>query len=376
MQVIDFDIFQGMAPEITWLNNCGITPPSLSAKQAVTKYLENLHLNAFTKTDYIINNLNENIKSMLAECLDVDSSDLALIHNTAEGMNQFSHGLTLNSNDEIILLDEEYPSNYYPWKHFENKNCIIKKLSVTSFETVVKNFEGLLTNKTKLAALSAVHWLSGTLLPLKEISKICKSKSITLVIDGAQGVGHVEIKPKQQGFSFMAFSAWKWLMGPSGLGVIYVDKNRIDDIKPSFIGTNSVITDEDYLPYTDQLKPDAERFNYSTPSFIDWVYFEAALKDLQEIGFDTVRQQLIARSKFLYDEIQNLGFDITHIDFDQAASAIVTFKPKERPTTELIDYLKNNRIYAALRNDKVRISAHIFNRREQLSNVIDKLSKF
>ncbi len=129
------------------------------------------------------------------------------------------------------------------------------------------------TEKTRAVSLSAVHWCTGMPLPLERIGKLCREMEIEFGVDGAQGVGMRPMDVKAANISFMAFSAWKWLMGPLGLGVLYVEKDKLEKLKPRIVGTGSVVRDEEYLPYKTTLKPSADRFTISTPNFTDRVYF-------------------------------------------------------------------------------------------------------
>ncbi|MGA8180014.1 MAG: aminotransferase class V-fold PLP-dependent enzyme, partial [Desulfobacterales bacterium] len=297
--------------EMIWLNNCGTTPAGNHILTALSRFMKGYaRKGIFTETARFTE-VRSNIKNMLSRLLNCLPEELALIHNTAEGMNFISHGLKLSAEDEVILLQNEYPSNIYPWRHLEKKG--VKLLTApmeTSPPTFLKELKRLITPKTRAISLSAVHWCTGMPLPLGQVGQLCNENNIDFVVDGAQGVGMQPLDTRSAHIGYMAFSAWKWLMGPLGVGVLFVSQQKLNTLDPVFIGTASVINDKEYFPYKSELKPTADRFTISTANFNDWVYFEAALEFLQNIGFQTVRERIYELSAYLRDGLANLGFQV------------------------------------------------------------------
>ncbi len=262
-----------------WLNNCGITPAGAHIVRALEDYFKGFAQKGPWYAPDLPDETRNRIKKILSGLLNCETGELALIHNTAEGMNFISYGYPVHPGDEVILLENEYPSNVYPWRELEKRGA---RLVVTPMEEnperFLAEFEKRVTAKTKMAALSAVHWCTGMPLPMEEIGEICRQNKVELVVDGAQGVGMQPIDVKKCGISYMAFSAWKWLMGPLGMGVLYISRDRLDKLEPVFMATESVVDDKEYLPYKNELKPTADRYTYSTPNVTELIYLDAALK--------------------------------------------------------------------------------------------------
>ena len=218
-------------------------------------------------------------------------------------------------------------------------------------------------------SLSAVDWLTGIPLPLKEIGAICKENSILFVLDAAQGLGHIPIDVKEMNISCLCGSAWKWLLGPVGLGYLYISKSILNNIDPVFIGTSSFINEEEYLPYKTQLKESADRFLISTHSILDWVYFLESLEFLKKIGFANIRNRIFYLSGILRSELQKIGYDIFHKGISK--SGIVSVVSPKHSSLDTYKKLQANNVICALRDDRIRFSTHIMN---NISH-IKKLSK-
>jgi selenocysteine lyase/cysteine desulfurase len=360
--------------EMIWFNNCGITPAGKHIVKALSRFIEGYAKKGVLTEIAVYPEVQNNIKKFLSNLLNCSPDELALIHNTAEGMNFISHGLNLSIGDEVILLENEYPSNVYPWRHLEKKGV---KLIITPMESspeaFLKALERLITKKTRVVSLSSVHWCTGMPLPLNQVGRLCIENGIDFVVDGAQGVGIQPIDTKKDNISYMAFSAWKWLLGPLGMGILFVAKEKLPDLKPIFIGTDSVVRADEYLPYKSELKPSADRFAFSTANFNDWVYLEASLKFLHDIGFVAVRERIFELSAHLSEGLSKIGFNVFSSKFsDYQTGIVVCEKPGVNPDV-IMTHLKTNKIVAAQRLGRIRFSPHVYNSPEQIDEVVRAL---
>jgi selenocysteine lyase/cysteine desulfurase len=174
---------------------------------------------------------------------------------------------------------------------------------------------------------------------------------------------------------YMAFSAWKWLLGPLGLGVLFISKEKLNNLDSVFIGTDSVVRPNEYLPYKSELKPSADRFTFSTASFNDWVYFEAALKFLKAIGFSAVRERIFELSAQLSKGLTKIGFNVFSDQFPDYPTGIVVCEKPGVGSDAIMTHLKKNKIVAAERLGRVRFSPHVYISPEQIDEVVRVLEQ-
>lgn len=358
-----------------WLNNCGTTPAGRHIVRAVNEFLAGYAEKGVLTDIARYQDVQQRIKAILANLLHCRPEDLGLIHHTAEGMNFISHGLELRSGDEIILLENEYPSNVYPWLHWEAKGVHIKTAPLEAHpQRFLEKLNSLINSRTRVMALSAVHWCTGMPLPLNDIGELCRQKDIIFVVDGAQGVGLLPIDTHKARIDAMAFPAWKWLLGPLGLGVLYLSPEMLDRLKPTFVGTSSVVNDLEYLPYKSELKPSTDRYTISTPNFNDWVYFTSALAYLESIGFGKIGKRIQDLGDHLSRGLKGIGFKLCGDDFPDSPSGIVVGQKEGLSTQVVLSHLKKNKIVVAERLGRIRFSPHIYLLKDQLDRVIDILS--
>lgn len=310
------------------------------------------------------------INKTLGALIKADKEELAIIHNTSEGINFISHGLSFQEGDQVLLLRDEYPSNVYPWLHLQQKGVTIDYLEAhVDPEEFVKGLRAKINKNTRLVSISGVHWISGAIFPLKEVGQICKENDIFFCVDGTQAVGHVDVDVIDMSIDAMAFSAWKWLLGPLGLGVLYINKRRLPEVSTKFIGTSSVVDDESYLPYKSQLKPTAERFTYSTPSIHDWTHFYLSLKFLNQLGFSNVQARITELSRQTRQLLASQGLNFALSQELSQHTGIVSASHPKVPSASLVKELKASGFITALRNQHIRLAPHICNTHSQLTSL-------
>jgi cysteine desulfurase/selenocysteine lyase len=359
---------------LIWLNNCGTTPAGRPALEAVRRFLDGYSREgtAWGGKSYV--GVKAAIYRRLADLLNASPDEFALVHNTAEGMNFISRGLSLSPGDEILLLENEYPSNVYPWEHWREKGVKLKMVPCGDGpDQFLSAFVTAITPQTRVAAFSAVHWCTGMPLPLEQIGRLCAEKGVDWVVDGSQGVGLRGIDARACRIGYMAFSAWKWLLGPLGLGAMFIARERLEGLKPVFKGTESVINDGEYLPYKTALKPTADRFVYSTGNFSDWIYFEASLDYLAGLGFDEVRARIDSLAGHLREGLRGIGFVPAPIG---AETGIVAVDKPGVDSGAAVRHLKSKGIVAAERLGRIRFSPHVYNSLSQLDETVAALAAF
>ena len=183
------------------------------------------------------------LKELLSKFLNVSCEELGITQNTTEGINIILRGIDWKAGDEIITTGFEHPGLKIPLKRLEADYSVkIKPIQTAglSQDDLLKNLEGGITSKLRMVALSHVDYISGRRLPIKKISKLAKRHNILLLVDGAQAVGAIPVDLWDFGCDFYSFPSHKWLLGPRGIGCLFIAKRRIAMIRPVFTGWCSV----------------------------------------------------------------------------------------------------------------------------------------
>lgn len=360
---------------LIWLNNCGTTPLGDPVRRAVSAWLEEYGRRGAAAEGWSYAGVRASIQRRLESLLGARPGEIALVHHTSEGMNFISHGLSLGPGDEILILENEYPSNVYPWEHWTERGIRLRSVPMAdSPQAFLQGFRAAMGPRVRAASMSAVHWCTGMPLPLGEMGALCAERGAAFIVDGSQGVGLVGMDVKASAIRYMAFSGWKWLLGPLGLGVLYVDRDHLEALRPIFKGTESVPEDHEYLPYKHAWKPTADRFTLSTGSMTDWVYFDASLAYLEGLGFAQVRERIRALSRRLADGLRKAGYQIHSDAYPGAASGIVSAIRPGQDAGAAVKALKDKGIIAAARLGRIRLAPHVYLSEGQMDAVAEAMA--
>ncbi len=357
----------------TYLNNAGVAPPSTRVLASLESFHRDHALYGFQKAASKLGDMGAEIKEILAGFLACSPACIALTHNTSEGMNIVAQGFPWKEGDRVLGLDLEYPANVYPWWNLERRGVRHRRLKPTHSAEDVTQLEKAIDDRVRMVAVSAVDWCSGFVLDLSDLGGFCRQRGVLLVVDMAQALGIVPLNPQADGIAAMAGSGWKWLMGPVGLGIFYCHPGLMEQLELVYVGTDTVVDARAYLDYRFEPKPDASRFEFSTPNLNDWVYLLAAIRLLREIGLENVRKRILSLNAYLRDALVKKGFQIRGSVKEAEQSGILSFLREDLDASEETRRLAARDIFVAARDGAIRVSPHIYNNEEDMDRLLKAL---
>jgi cysteine desulfurase/selenocysteine lyase len=194
----------------------------------------------------------------------------------------------LKKEDEIIIIQTEHHSNIVPFQMLaKEKKIKIKVAKVTeNAEIDLDYFKSLLSDRTKLIAISHMANSTGVIHPIKDIIKLVKEKTSALVlVDGSQAIAHMKIDVQDLDADFYVFSAHK-MYGPNGVGILYAKEYLLDKMPPIF-GGGDMIENVSFSNDTTYQKAPL-KFEAGTPNIADIIAFKDAIEYLETIGMDNI----------------------------------------------------------------------------------------
>ena len=192
----------------------------------------------------------------------------------------------INEGDEILITELEHHSNYVPW-HFlrKNKGAVIKFAPVNeNGEVEIDEIKKLISDKTKIIAITHISNVTGAIMPIKKIVDIAKEKNIPVLVDGTQGAPHLKIDMQDLGCDFYVISCHK-MYGPNGLGVLYAKKKWLDNLPP-YQGGGGMI---DEVKKEDITFADAPtKFEAGTLQTAEVVAFAESINFIEKLGIKNI----------------------------------------------------------------------------------------
>ena len=299
----------------------------------------------------------------------VGADEVALTQNTTHGMNLGIGSIDWREGDEIVSVTTEHPGCLVPLHNLKGRFGV--EVNLVSPPVTPEKIEAALTSNTRLVALSHVDWTSGEVLPLREICTVAREREVLTLVDGAQSVGDIPVDVPGTGADMYAFTGHKWMLGPEGMGALYV-RPGLPVYSPN-VGFMSLPAPSDFDVEGDyELRSDVRRFEASTMSPALAGGFAAAAEAVYErgsAGFDAIRR----RANLLLDLLSQLP-RVTLRSPRPARSGLVSFEVEGVEVREAAERLLEQRFvlrYIAGPNSRVRASTHLFNTEEELESLAE-----
>ncbi len=347
----------------------------------------------------VINTVCENIEKLETSCshgrhdidkthekaanfLNVTPDEIAFTRNATEGLNIAARSLRLKKGDEIIISTHEHVGGASPWMALEKDFGAKVKLIDLDFngENNLQIIKDNITKKTKVVAFSHITCTTGMKLPAKAIVELCKSKGVYTCIDGAQSLGMFPIDLADINPDFYASSGHKWLFGPKGTGVLFINKNIIKEIDPVFAGA---YTDSkfDLNSLTMEYRESAQREEYGTRNTPITLGLGSAIDFINAIGIDNVAKrgrELVSR--FRKGVANTPEIEILTPESDVYSASMITIRIKGQDNLKLNPILnkeKNLRMRGIYENkiNGIRISFAIFNSFKEVDLLVNSLKE-
>ncbi|MCT3019738.1 cysteine desulfurase [Pediococcus pentosaceus] len=236
-----------------------------------------------------------------------DSSGIIFTSGTTDALNLVAFGYAekqLQPDDEIIISVLEHHSNFIPWQRVARKTGA--KLKIVGLDDQqnldMQQFSELLTEKTKLVAITLVSNVLGSIVDAKQIIEQTHHMGGVVVLDAAQAVGHLPLDVQKLDADFLAFSGHK-MYGPTGVGVLYGKRNLLEQVEPLRFG-GEMADEVDAQTATFQSLP--LRLEAGTPNIAGVLGLGAAIQYLKKIGFTTIKQHEQQLLNQLYQGLQQI----------------------------------------------------------------------
>ena len=292
-------------------NGASAQKPNAVLEAVQTSYAEN-YANVHRGLHYLSNTATEQFeeaRTTVQRFLNAASDEeIIFTKNATESINLVAYGLGMDieAGDEIVLSIMEHHSNIVPW-HFlrERKGAVLKWAPVDDEGNfLIDEFEALLTDKTKIVAITHMSNVLGTVVPIKEVIKRAHDRGIKVLVDGSQAAVHMPVDVQDLGADFYVFTSHK-LYGPSGIGVLYGKKQLLNDLPP-FLGGGEMIDTVSTEEVTYGQTP--HRFEAGTPPITQAIGLGAAIKYVETIGRENIAAHEESLTAYANDRLSALPF--------------------------------------------------------------------
>ena len=229
-----------------YLNHAAVSPLPTPTFQAVERQLRDVHENgSINFRDWLA--VKEQTRDLLATLLGARREQLAFVRNTSDGLSTVANGLRWQAGDNIVTFRREFPSNIYPWLRLRDASGVeVRMCEERNGRIDLNELESLVDARTRVIAISHVQYASGFRSDLHRLGRVARGQDALLVVDTIQSLGVVPLNVEDELVDVAAGASHKWLLGPEGVGYLYLSDRARERIQPTLVGWVSVPNPEDY----------------------------------------------------------------------------------------------------------------------------------
>ena len=243
------------------------------------------------------------------------------------------------------------------------------------WDAILSKVEAQMSPRTRMIAFSHIQFSCGLRMPLEGIRSLTKDKGIYMLVDGAQTPGHIALDLSGMGVDFYSTPGHKWMLGPEGTGALFIRRDHIEMINPSYVGHSAVNTEKKPLEFD---LSGMNKFKVSTTSAALAAGYGAAIGFINEAGPTEIEARNIALSSYLKAKLlERGGYDVLSPVEGPGLCGLTSFRSEGATSLEIVDRLwEDHRIVARSVGgvDCVRISSDFYNTEEELDQLMEALS--
>ena len=309
----------------------------------------------------------ENLRLIYSKIIDCDEPNrIVVIPSASYGLANVARNIPFKEG-EILVVDEQFPSNVYAWSTLEAKGFKINTVSPENSEFRgeswnVKILDSINEN-TRVVAMGHVHWSDGTLFDLRKIREKLDEVGGLLVIDGTQSVGALPFSVKDIRPDALVCAGYKCLMGPYSIGLAYYGPvfDQGSPIEENWINRKNSGDFTNLVNYQSEYREQALRYEVGEHSnFILVPMLREALKHIVRWKPENIQSYSQQLMKSAVDELQDLGYRIEEPSY-RANHLFGVRLPKGTQKNQLEVSLKKHRVHVSMRGEAIRISTNVFN---------------
>jgi len=348
-----------------YLNHASNGSLATPVVQAMQGYIERCSLHGevpYPEAEAVV----EDCREKAARLMGVRADEIAFVKSTSAGAIIAIGSIEWGPGDNLVMMKDAFPTNTYPFHYLLPH---VEKRYVTSGELAQgpECIYRLVDRHTRAIAIDWVHFLNGVRADIGAIARFCRTRAIYVLIDAMQGLGAVDQSFGELGIDFVYTGGGKWLLGPQGSGILYVNAAILTKLKPANLGWLSAQWEGFNDIYTRKpMKPGASRFEEGTKNYIGIYGLRESLRILLDAGRSEVAERVRAHVQLLRRRLGERGFEtLTPADQQRHAGVVDACKPGA-DMAALFARLKEQGFILSLRENRLRIAPHFYNTEDEI----------
>jgi len=319
----------------------------------------------------------EEFRAIAARFFGSTADCMAVVSSAGYGIQTAALNLPVAKGQKVLVLDEQFPSNYYPWQQLaREKSAELKIVRWPADNDWTAAVLESLTSDVAIAALPNVQWTSGGRLDLVRIGEACRKIGVALALDLTQSLGVLPFDVAAVQPDFAVAATYKWLLGPYSLGALYVAPKWHSGVplEAGWIQRDNAQDFSSLVLYSDGYDKGARRFDMGERA--NFASIPAAVRAMQQIfdwGIEQISATSAAFNQYLAEAARELGFSAPKEPL--RAPHYLCLRKSEPITSELTHTLAREKVYVSVRGTSMRVTPHVYNTTEDCERLIACLKR-
>lgn len=317
----------------------------------------------------------EDFRENAARLAGVAADRIAIVPSVSYALATAAANVPVAAGQRIVTLGDQFPSNVYPWRELAKRNgaevvAVARPTQSCWTDAVLAAID----RDTAVVAVPQCHWADGRVVDLVAVGEKCRAHDAALVLDLTQSLGAMPIDFAAVQPDFAVAACYKWLMGPYGIGMLYVDPRHHygQPIEQNWINRAGSEDFSQLVDYRDEYQPGARRFDMGEKSNAPLLMgATAGLKYLIEQGVERISETLGAVTQGIADRTAELGLGSAPIGTRAAHFLSLDF-PGGLPA-DLNQKLAAAQLYLSIRGQSLRVTPHLYNTPDDVDALLETL---
>lgn len=367
----EFPLETGLA----YLDHAAVSPWPARTRDAISAFAaENASHGAKNYARWL--KTEERLRGQIQTLLHASStSEIAFQKNTSEGLSTIARGLCWTPGDEVVIPDNEFPSNRIIWESLAPRGVKVIRAALDP-AAPEESLLAAMTPRTRLLSASSIQYGDGLRLDLTVLGRACRQRQILFCVDAIQSLGVHPFDVEACHADFVVADGHKWLLSPEGLAILYVRESCLDQLEVHEYGWHMVKHRGDYARDDWELAPGARRFECGSPNLLAAMGMSQSIGLLLETGLDRVARNVGWRTGYLMEGLRSIqGISILTPGNPGRRGGIVTFVSDKVDNGTLHATLRSAGVMCAQRGGGIRLSPHFYTPVRALDQALDTLHR-
>jgi selenocysteine lyase/cysteine desulfurase len=354
-----------------FFDHAAVAPLTAPTQQAIADYAADLAENGVASFHRWADRV-RGVRALAGRLINADPLDVAFVANTSTGLNLVAEGFPWRPGDNVVIAEEEYPANQYPWLNLRDRGVEVRRVPSRGSRILIDDVAATIDGRTRVVSLSWVEFASGFRNDLDALGSLCRERGVLFCVDAIQGLGVLPLDVRRSPIDFLAADGHKWLLGPEGAGVVWARPEVVERLRAVGIGWHSVVGAWDFAAIDFRLKPNAGRWEGGSFNIAGITGLGASLELLLDAGIPAVAGRVLGLTDYLCDRAARAGLEVFSSRRGDDRSGIVSLTVPD--PAGAVKRCRAAGVIVNHRCGRLRVSPHAYNTEDEIDRLIECLS--